>query len=278
MGQEILQITGIQEYKNSLTDGKVYIATSGNVWPPYSAFHLAEKTFPLAKRTLQANNDKPPLIVDIGTGSGVLAIMAKQNFPNIHCLATDLNPEAVKLTKHNWILNNLPPDHLTTMEADGISSKLTQLLQTRGKADILLANLPQQPLVNSLDDLASLRKTNPAAWNIDPSRDPDGLGIFKSVLANAYQIMRRPGGIALVSASSKQNWARIKAFLNSLVGEQKAIGWSIVSETIFDVPRSYDPLLLEHWRKRQEQDGVPRIFVGPQGQPQYKHYNLIIYY
>lgn len=277
MSKEDLQITNTIEYINPVTRGKILIAVSSNVWPPYSAFHFAKETFPLAKEKLQSNKSNPPLVVDIGTGSGVLAIMAKQAFLNVHCLATDLNPEAVRLTQHNWGLNNLPRNHLITMVADGISPELTQLLQSRGKADVLLANLPQQPLVNSLDELESLRKTNPAAWNIDPSHDPDGLGIFTSVLTKAHQIMK-PGGIALVSASSKQNWRRIENFLNSLVVEQKAEKWNVVSEKFFDVPKSYDPRLLEHWREREKQDGVQRIFLGPQNQPQYIHYNLIIYY
>ena len=270
-----LTITSIREYQNPISAGKLQIADSPHVWPPYSAFHLAGETFPAAQDLLRHNGRHRPIIVDVGTGSGILAILAKQTISAAVCVATDLNVEATRLAQHNWRLNNLPENELITMTADGIDHKLLALLLAQGKADVLIANLPQQPLVNG-EDLAVLRDTNSAAWNIDPSHDPDGLGILSAVLSEAYQVIK-PGGVALVSASSKQNIKRITDFLERLKYQGKLQRCEFVSATRFDVPKSYDPKLIEHWAAREQADGVQRLFTGPNG-PQYEHYNIVIHY
>ncbi len=268
-----LKVTKIKNYSHPLGLGEVIIADSPGVWPPYSAFHLAERGFSVAIDLIKKDRRHRPIIADIGTGSGILAIIAKQMIPSAICIATDLSSQAVALTRYNWQLNNLPTDDLITLVADGIDSNLISLAKVWGGIDILIANLPQQPLVNGYD-LARLRETDAAAWNIDPSRDPDGLGVFVSVLSRSHQVVKQ-GGVALVSASSKQNWLRIKNFLESLVNSGKIKRWHLISRAHFSIPASYDPALIIHWRKMEEKDGVQRLFDGPDG-PQYEHYNIAI--
>lgn len=273
---ETLAITGVTQHTHPLlVNQEIAIANAGTVWPPYSAFHLAERTFTLAEKVAH-RNAHTPVMLDVGTGSGILPIMAKQFVPDAVFIATDLNAEATRLAEHNWKLNKLDPSHLTTMVADGMSPELVQLAAAQGGVDVLLANLPQQPLVSN-KDLPALREKNAAAWNVDPSRDPDGLGIFMSVLSQAHMVMKE-GGVALVSASSKQNRPRIDRFLNDMVQRGDAKSWDVVSATRFDVPASYDPEIVEHWRRMEESDSVQRLFAGPSAQPQYEHYNIAIHF
>ena len=184
-----------------------------SVWKPYSAFHLAEKTLPIA-RTIANRNNHIPMLADIGTGSGVLAILAKQVIPEAVCIGTDLNEHAVQTASQNWVLNGLPEHEFTGIVADGINATVKSIINTSGGVDVLIANLPQQPLING-EDLQALRETNSAGWNIDPSHDKDGLGIFMNVLANSHEVMKNGGGSS-ASASSKQNKVRITKFLNEL--------------------------------------------------------------
>lgn len=270
-----LAISSVDTHTHPLMKKDVMIANAQTVWPPYSAFHLAEHVLPVANAVAHRNSHVP-VFLDVGTGSGILPVMAKQYTPDAVVVATDLNPEATQLAEHNWKLNGLPPSDLTTMVADGMSEELLRMLAAQGGVDVMLANLPQQPLVNG-SDLASLRETKAAAWNVDPSRDKDGLGIFMSVLSKAHAVMK-DGGVALVSASSKQNKPRIVEFLNKEVEGNRAKGWEILSATRFDVPASYDPQIVDHWQALQAEDGVERLFMGPHGTPQYEHYNIAIHY
>lgn len=270
---EYLNITEVRTHQHPLSGREIHIANMPNVWPPYSAFHLAERTLPLAHQVATRNGHQP-LVLDIGTGSGILPVLAKQTIPDAVVVATDLNPAATQLATHNWNLNDLPPGDLTTMVADGISRQLIQLIRNHGRIDVLYANLPQQPLVKG-EDLARLRKTQAAAWNVDPSRDPNGLGIFQKVLSKTSEVMTR-GGIALVSASSKQGKPYIEAYLNGLVKGRNAKDWHYVSATRFDVPNTYGDKLIHHWKEMEKNDGVTRLFQGANGQHQYDHYNIAV--
>lgn len=272
MGEK-LNNNNILEYTNPLNESKLLIVDAKTVWPPYSAFYLAKETFPIV---IQHKNTPSPLIVDIGTGSGILAILAKQTIPGAFCVVTDLNPEAVELAKYNWHLNGLPDKYILGIVADGIDDNVITLLQNRGGADILIANLPQQPLLDRYD-LENLRKTDASAWNVDPSHDPDGLGIFMKVVSNSHRIMK-PDSIGIFSASSKQNIDRVSSFLDGLVEAKKINCWKIVSVNRFYIPPSYDPRLIKYWLEREKIDGVTRLFKGPDGNWQYDHYNIIVKY
>jgi methylase of polypeptide subunit release factors len=258
-----------------LSGESIQIADAENVWPPYSAFHLAKHCLPIADQIARRNGHQPKAL-DIGTGSGIIPIMAKQTIPNLAVIATDLNPNAAELATYNWDLNGLPPGDLTTTVADSIDDQVVQLCQAQGKVDLLFANLPQQPLVNG-DDLAALREHHAAAWNCDATRDLDGLGIFIGVLSRAHEVVIE-GGAALVSASSKQNEPRIVRFLNQLVADKKAKSWCYVSTQRFDIPQSYleNPHLMDHWLAMEKKDNVQRIYYGDRNQPQYDHYNIQI--
>lgn len=265
----------IMEHKHPLVDAIVRIQVDDpSVWKPYSAYHLAECTFPIALQAVKKNHHQP-LITDIGTGSGVLPILAKYMIPNAVCVGSDLNAAAVTTAKKNWELNGFARNEFTGVQANGIDQRMISLLRAQGGTDILIANLPQQPLVNG-EDLTQLRRDHAAAWNVDPSRDPDGLGIFMSVMSNSHLIMRE-GGIAVVSASSKQNKARLTNFLNGLANEHKIRSWSIVSTTYFDIPESYDRHLITHWLAMEKRDGIQRIFPS-KGTYQYAHYNVAMNY
>lgn len=270
-----LVITQTKTHRHPLSGTEIQIADCENVWPPYSAFHLMQDCLPIATAVANRNGHQPKAL-DIGTGSGIIPIIAKQSIPNLAVIASDLNPNAALLAEHNWKLNGLMTGDLTTMVADGIDNDLVALCNAQGRVDVLFANLPQQPLVNG-SNLAELRTHHAEAWNRDATRDVDGLGIFEAVLGRAHEVVVE-GGVALVSASSKQNKPRLEAFLNSLVRSNHAKSWKYVSTTRFDVPKSYleDPHLIEHWLAREQQDQVPRIFYGETGVPQYDHYNIQI--
>ena len=255
-------------YYTELT-GNVRISVDGNVWPPYSAFDLAKTTFPVVAERLNNGRGSNILCCDIGTGSGVLAILGAKYFPNSYWIATDLNSSAVDTARNNWRFNGLPEDRLTALVADGIDSQLIELVGRNGGFNFLVANLPQQPLVDG-EELERLRQASASAWNVDATRDPDGLGIFLKVVERLPEVMA-PKGMAVLSVSSKQNKPRWEGFLSNL-----KLKWEIISQKRYPIPESYDPRFIKHWLSLTEKDVVSRLELGKDGKYYYTHYNLLL--
>ena len=80
-------------------------------------------------------------ILDLGTGTGILAFAARHIFKNANLTATDIAPEAITIANHNIHNNHLPPAQfhfVKTGRADMMRGK---------KYDFVIANILAQPLV-----------------------------------------------------------------------------------------------------------------------------------
>lgn len=76
-------------------------------------------------------------IIDIGTGSGVLAISLALEFPNAHVVAIDVSTDALELTREN------AERHGVQDRVHPVRSDLLERLIARGsKADIIVSNPP----------------------------------------------------------------------------------------------------------------------------------------
>ena len=258
----------IKKYEES----GIILFLEDNIWPPYAAFEFS--------KSFKREADKIPedaRVVDIGVGSGILSILLRREKPGISVVATDLNEQAIKNAFFNWILNGGDPEKFFGVTGDGLSDEVVkEILERLGEVDVLLANLPQQPLIIKGEELENLRKSSAAAWNIDSSGDPDSLGIFMSVLINARKVMKK-GGMAFVNVTSKQNKIRWSDFLNGLKEGGLIKNWEIASVKRYDLPPFYGPRLINYWLKAQENDGVPRLFKNGDSW-QYDNYDLVIYY
>ncbi len=79
----------------------------------------------------------PATILDLGCGSGVLAIAAAKSL-NRDVLASDIDQDAVDVTTENARINDVA-DHITAVQADGIPGT--------GKFDLIFANILAGPLM-----------------------------------------------------------------------------------------------------------------------------------
>ena len=86
--------------------------------------------------------DEPKKVVDVGTGSGVIAVSLAVRHPQIEVWAVDKNPEAVALARANAVRNGVA-DRVHVVQGD-------LLEPVPGKADVVVANLPY--LSDSLHD------------------------------------------------------------------------------------------------------------------------------
>ena len=87
-------------------------------------------------------------VADIGTGTGLLAFAALSLWPSAKCIATDIDPIAVDVSRDNAAINGVKTGHgageLLLAVADGMDSPM---LAARAPFDMLIANILAGPLI-----------------------------------------------------------------------------------------------------------------------------------
>ena len=85
---------------------------------------------------IKNNIDMPKKILDVGTGTGCIALMMKKLFPDSEVHAVDISNDALSLAKENAEINNL--------EVNFYQSDLLSNVETLD-FDLIVANLPYIP-------------------------------------------------------------------------------------------------------------------------------------
>ena len=85
---------------------------------------------------IKNNIDTPKKILDVGTGTGCIALMMKKLFPDSEVHAVDISDDALSLAKENAEINNL--------EVNFYQSDLLSNVETLD-FDLIVANLPYIP-------------------------------------------------------------------------------------------------------------------------------------
>ena len=98
---------------------------------------LAERTF--------AN------VIDLGTGTGLLAFAAAHLWPDAQVTATDIDPAAVDVTRENAAVNGVAGIRLIV--ADGA---LSDAIATAAPYDLLIANILAGPLISMAPEVAAI--------------------------------------------------------------------------------------------------------------------------
>lgn len=90
-------------------------------------------------------------VIDIGTGTGLLAFAAAHLWPDAAIVATDIDPAAVDVTRENAATNGVEGIALVT--ADGA---LDDAITARAPYDLVIANILAGPLVSMAPELAAI--------------------------------------------------------------------------------------------------------------------------
>lgn len=90
-------------------------------------------------------------VVDIGTGTGLLAFAAAHLWPGAAIVATDIDPVAVEVTRANAAANGIAG--LTLVVADGT---LDPAVTAPAPYDLVIANILAGPLVSMAPELAAI--------------------------------------------------------------------------------------------------------------------------
>jgi len=94
-------------------------------------------------------------IVDVGTGTGLLAFAALALWSQARCIASDIDPVAIDVTRENAAINAVRLGHasgeLLLAVADGMDSPM---LAARAPFDLIIANILAGPLIELAPDFA----------------------------------------------------------------------------------------------------------------------------
>jgi len=99
-----------------------------------------------------AKQTTPNTILDLGTGTGILAIGAALLWPKAKIIASDIDPIAIGVAQYNTQLNN-QTESIHTLCADGFDD---ETLQANAPYDLVIANILAKPLIAMASDLSQI--------------------------------------------------------------------------------------------------------------------------
>lgn len=122
--------------------------------------------------------------VDIGSGSGAIAISLLKDETKMKMLATDISEEALLVCQENAAINNV---ELKTIQGD----MLEPLIEKKYKFDLLVSNPPYIPKNEEVE--ISVKNYEP---NIALFADEDGLKYYREILSQCKYILNSKAMIA----------------------------------------------------------------------------------
>jgi len=109
---------------------------------------LVEKSISFLK-----NNPDKRNVIDVGTGSGIIAISIAKHIPDAKIIATDISPKALEIAKRNAVKHNVQ-NQIEFVECDLIPDRRPQTadaienssaISGQWSIDLICANLPYIP-------------------------------------------------------------------------------------------------------------------------------------
>ncbi|MEP6697449.1 MAG: peptide chain release factor N(5)-glutamine methyltransferase [Pseudonocardiales bacterium] len=151
-----------------------------------------------------------PVVVDLGAGSGAIALSVAAEVPGATVYAVEREPLALA-----WLARNAAGTALRVVAGDATAPGV--LAEIDGQADLVLSNPPYIPVGSFVEPEVAEHDPPAALWG-----GPDGLAVLRGVAARAHALLR-PGGHLAVEHSDRQG-SSVPALL------QCAGGWEDVSD------------------------------------------------
>lgn len=141
------------------------------------------------------------LAVDVGTGSGAIALSLAFLNPKVLVYALDISEDALKIAKENMISHGLL-ERVILSQSDLLASLPLKL---KGKIDLITANLPYIPS-KDIDFLMNDVKNYEPSLALDGGED--GLELYKKFLPSAFFYLRA-GGVLFMEIGLNQKEALV---------------------------------------------------------------------
>ncbi len=186
-------ITGHQEFW-----GLDFIVTPAVLIPRPETEHVIETVLDRVGRTLLSANSHH--IVDVGTGSGCIAIALAKELPNAEIQATDISPAALEVARTNAARHQLE-SRIQFHEADLLQKLASSKLETRnfetGVSDFVISNPPYVGESEEEQVQLEVRKYEPRNAVF---AGPTGLEIIERLIPQARGALK-PGGWLIMEIS-----------------------------------------------------------------------------
>ncbi len=188
LGEPLQYILGSQEFWG------MNLTVSSSVLIPRTETELLVEATMASVQSIQA-----PVLVDVGTGSGCLALALSSEFPKATIFATDYSIKAVRVAKQNATeqglvhrVNFWVGDLLTPLSSDYFTGKVTAIV----------ANLPyiresEWPTLSR-----EVRDFEPKQALVG---GPDGLALYRRLFQQAEPILAKGGNIILEVGEGQAN-------------------------------------------------------------------------
>lgn len=125
----------------------------------------------VSEYTSNTNQVKPLSIIDIGTGSGCIAISLAKNIQNSKVHAIDISSEAIKIAQENAVLNKVEIDFFET-DILKLKSLSLGLNNEENKFDIIVSNPPYVLELEKESMQPNVLDFEPETALFVPDRDP----------------------------------------------------------------------------------------------------------
>lgn len=151
--------------------------------------------------TLDALDFAPKNVLDLGTGTAILALAAAKTWPDAKGTASDIDPVAIKVSRENVEINGVnigeEAGEIALYVADGLEDAA---LAARGPFDLVVANILAGPLIEMAPSIAA-------------ALAPGGTLVLAGLLAGqaeAVEAAYRDCGVAPVSRTVIGEWPTLR--------------------------------------------------------------------
>ena len=138
-----------------------------------------------------------PVVVDLGSGSGAIALSIAHEHPGARVTAVERDPGAIEWTRHNAAARAAAGD--TPVEV--LSGDMTDpalLREVDGTVDLVVSNPPYVPDGATVPRAVADHDPPLALWG-----GPDGLDVVRGLLRTAARLLRPGGGLGIEHADQQ---------------------------------------------------------------------------
>lgn len=141
-----------------------------------------------------------PVVVDLGSGSGALALSLAHEHPGARVTAVERDPEAIEWTRHNAAARAAAGDAAVDVRSGDMTDP-ELLRELDGVVDLVVSNPPYVPDGARVPREVADHDPPLALWG-----GPDGLDVVRGLLVTAARLLR-PGGLIGVEHADQQGSA-----------------------------------------------------------------------
>ncbi|MEW6459075.1 MAG: peptide chain release factor N(5)-glutamine methyltransferase [Bacillota bacterium] len=187
-GRPVAYLTGHREFM-----GLDFVVTPEVLVPRPETELMVEEAL-----RLMSGGPEGSLVVDVGTGSGAIAVSLARYVRGARVLATDLSEAALTVARLNVGRHRVAVEFLLGDLMEPIPAALA------GQIDLIIANLPYIPTAQ-MDTLPRAVRAEP---RLALDGGPDGLDLYRRLVPQAHRFLR-PGGSLLFEIAPGQGRAAL---------------------------------------------------------------------